>query len=178
MKFITAILILALAAVCAAQPDRPQIAILAAEEGCAPQDVQRDIICGCFITLFGAPTNRAVRDRCEEVTGSPVRNSQSACDAFLIENNTNYDFQAILDRLGDIKERCFGGDITFARNLLADIAINFAILQNAEQLFILVNQICELFGLPTVSDIPSLARLIDENDPHLKAQLLRKFNNL
>lgn len=177
MKFIIAILMFAFAAVCAAQ-DRPVVGILAAEDGCAPQDVQRDIICGCFITLFGAPTNAAVRDRCSVVTGTPVRESQSACDAFLIENNTNYDFEGILTRLDDIKTRCFGGEFVQARNLLADLAINFAILNNAEQLFILVNQICELFGRPTVSDIPSLARFLGEANGEMKGELLRKFNNL
>ena len=175
MKFITAILTLALAAVCAAQPDRPPIGILAAVEGCSPMDVLERISCGCFTTLFGAPTDAKLRAMCRTVTGTAVRASQATCDDFLIDNGSNYDFDGILDSLEFVKNRCFGGDLTFARNL-DDIIANFEILMNAEQLFILVNKLCEAFGRPTVSDIPHPDRMIA--GANLKTTLLRQYNNI
>ena len=174
MKFITAILILALAAVCAAQPVRPEIGILAAVEGCSPVEVRDNIQCGCFITLFGAPTNAKIRGECAETIGVPVRESQTACDDFLIDDGTNYDFPAILAKLQFVKNTCFGGELTIAR--AGSIAENFEILSNARALFELLNKVCAALDQPTVSDVPHPDRMIA--GASLKTHLLRQYNNL
>ena len=177
MKFSTIFLVFSLAALCAAQPTRPPIVLLPAVPGCGPTEINRTLQCGCFILLFAAPTSSTARERCREVTGVPVGESQSACDPFLTTDGTSYDFQGIIDSVGDVKSNCFSGGVVFTRNILDTILANFAAAARGEQLFILANQLCQIFGAPTSSDVPSIARIAADK-PAVKSALLRRFNNL
>ena len=171
MKFIPLILVLCILVGCSAQNRILSLALLASEEGCSPQQVLRIISCGCFITLFEAPTNREVREQCRSTTGTAVSNSQSACDSFLIENNTNFDFPAIIRSLNDVKNRCFAGAILPSS---LSSAANDPAPTKLEQLFALNNQLCELFAQPSSSDVPNLSRFRNLN-PATKPALIKKF---
>lgn len=147
MKFTAVFVLFTIVSMCSAQdtePVRPNIGILPAEEGCAPIDVLNITKCGCFITLFGDPVNREIRDECRNVTGTAVADSQAACDPFLIEYNTTYNFSGIIDTVNDVKTRCFGDAFTRS-DLLANIQISLFVLTRAEQFFDLLNRLSDIF---------------------------------
>lgn len=136
-----------------AQPAPPQIVVLSSRPRCSPKRVQDDIQCGCFFAFLQGLANRSVRTACRDTTGTPIRNSQSKCLPYLT-NRGDYNDLQILQALQRVKNNCFGGSVTFARNLQE----NFEILKKGAALFKLVNQLCQLLGQPTVSDVPPLRR--------------------
>lgn len=136
-----------------AQPTAPQIVVLSSRPRCSPKRVQDDIQCGCFYAFFQGLATREVRAACRQATGTPIRNSQSTCNPYLT-NAQNYNELQILQALQRVKNTCFGGRVTFARNFQE----NFEILKRGEALFKLVNQLCNLLGQPTVSEVPPFRR--------------------
>ena len=157
MNFITLILVLCILVGCSAQGN-PSAVVLATEEGCSPQQVVRIISCGCFIMPFASPVSETIHEQCQIATGNAVKYSQFACDSFLTENGTNYDFQRIVKSVFKVKDRCFTNKV-IANN---DISSTPDPVPNrAEQLFDIAKILAEIFTQPAdENEIPNFDRTI------------------
>lgn len=171
-----------LVAICFAQaqdtPADPQVELLETIDGCALEDVLQTVSCGCFISLFEDPSNREIRRECKSVTGNSVRNSQSACAPFLIEDGTNYDFQGIMDSVMNVGTRCFSTDSSVAQNnVVQSRRISFRM---ALKILKLIWALIKIFSPSTASRVPILPNLyrVPATQSAVKGALLRQFNSL
>ena len=177
MKLFLISVVFALFALSSAQtpspsPERPQLVLLSSRERCTPQRVLADVKCGCFYAYIEGLASRAVREECANVLGAPIKSSQAACDPYLLPSQ-EYNRVEILKALERVKTKCFKSTVTFVRQKLG----SFEILKRGEEIFILTNKLCLLFGLPTASDVPAFDRQLVDNE-NVRADRLRSYNNL
>ena len=177
---LTFFLALFLVTICSAEPSEiggPFLTILESEDGCKSGQLLRTLSCGCFVTQFAAPTDAVIQERCVVVTGITTAESASACQPFLIENDTNYDFAGIFDSVVNVYNRCFAGSISVGKGNDPRLPQNFPFLRRTEQLYVLSAGLVRIFGIPTISVPPLTDRMINFKS-HTKATLFKRFNQL
>lgn len=150
MNIISVSFLLVILVGCAAQdpvPNRPSVFIQTQKEGCSFLGVRSLTRCACFVFLFVSPPDVDIRERCRGATGVDVDKAQTFCDPFLIENETNYNFSAIIESVNDTKERCFGEQrpLRFPPgSLLNDLMTGFEI-PFGDLFFDILGQLCKRF---------------------------------
>lgn len=159
MNPVSAVLILTFITICSCSsvPHGSLVFIDTALPGCSTQEVVRTTTCICFVTSsFLFPTSQPFRDRCELATHTTIANSQSACDPFVVDNGTNYDFAAILDTV-IVAMKCFGGNTEVPRPLLITLQEKFSTLNKATKIFVVLKEVFRTF--PSSTPTPMLFRV-------------------
>lgn len=161
MVYMLSVLALFFVTSTSATPDLHPSLFIHPKSGCSLQEIIDSTKCICFVTsLLIVPTDPDIRDRCEMVTGTPVEESQAACDPFLIDNDTNYDFPAILASATTTKE-CFFGSLKYILFYILFYLKKFPLLFQKLQLFVLLESLCELIEAETGTTIRTEGRFLD-----------------